>query len=458
MNQVLPLEYGKPIRTYRGRGVAKLFGNTRLPCQVWITQVENGGILIRCLFIPKNARGLPFSRDLQIESLSGHIDGGLRFKTQGRLFLSGVTPRATGYRTITLIGQEVVFKAKTVVNSNSLFKFSLVNFEFLGNEPAVRYLKRGSKTVEEHYQSLKLVLPWGEVSIHPVSNCTQILNRIKAQKGIAVTSEALVSAPPRSNFPETVARLEELCRLLSLSRGTKINWVNAESFDSGGDLTPVVLKNSITWPFSSLTLIDYRNPHDTLTFIEKVYPYYLKFRDTYNLDIAIEQCLDAKRETAYLETRGLAAVALIDSLQQLHASSHRLTEIVKGFSKRKYRFREYLKNLITSTFPDIQSGELNEILQKMPELNRRSFLNLLKEWTSDIGLQIPDSELSAIRDTRNSLAHSMRFKATASHGKIREYFRLINLINEAFLKLLKYQGYYINVNLENLDFNRKELV
>jgi len=144
---------------------------------------------------------------------------------------------------------------------------------------------------------------------------------------------------------------------------------------------PVVLKNSITWPFSSLTLIDCRNPHDTPTFIEKVYPYYLKFRDTYNLDIAIEQCLDAKRETAYLETRGLAAVALIDSLQQLYASGHRLTEIVKGFSKRKYRLREYLKNFITSTFPDIQSGELGEVLQKVPELNRRSFLNLLKEWT-----------------------------------------------------------------------------
>jgi len=458
MNQILTLEYGKPIRTYRGRGVAKFFGNTRLPCQVWIMQVGNGGILIRCLFIPKNARALPFSSDLQIESLSGHIDCGLKFKTQGKLFLGRVTTRATGYNTIMLVGQEVIFEAKTVTSNNSFFKFSLVNFEFLGNEPAVRYLKKGSQTVEEHYLSLKLALPWGKVSIHPVSNSTQILNRIKAQKGIAVTSEALVCTLPRSNFPETVARLEELCRLLSLSRGTKINWVNAESFDPEGNLTHVVLKNSITWPFSSLTLIDYRNPHDTPTFIEKVYPYYLKFRDTYNLDIAIEQCLDAKRETAYLETRGLAAVALIDSLQQLYASGHRLTEIVKGFSKRKYRFREYLKNFLTSSFPDIQSGELNEVLQKIPELNRRSFLNLLKEWTSDLGLQIPDSELSAIRDTRNSLAHSMRFKATASHGKIREYFRLINLINQAFLKLLKYQGYYINVNLETLDFDRKELV
>ncbi len=458
MNQILTSEYGKPIRTYRGRGVARFLGNTRLPCQVRITQVENGVILIRCLFIPKNARGLPFSSDLHIESLSGHIDCGLKFKTQGKLFLGRVTTRATGYSTITLVGQEVIFEAKTVTSSNSLFKFSLVNFEFLGNEPAVRYLKKGSQTVEEHYLSLKLALPWGKVNIHPVSNSTQVLNRIKAQKGIAVTSEAIVSTLPRSNFTETVARLEELCRLLSLSRGTKINWVNAESLDSGGNLTPVVLKNSITWPFSSLTLIDYRNPNDTMTFIEKVYPAYLKYRDRYNLDIAIEQYLDAKRETAYLETRGLAAVALVDSLQQLYASGHGLTEIVNGFSKRKYRFREYLKNFITSTFPNTQIGELNEVLQKIPELNRRSFLNLLKEWTSDLGLQIPDSELSAIRDTRNSLAHSMRFKSTASHGKVREYFRLINLINQVFLKLLEYQGYYINVNLETLDFDRKELV
>jgi hypothetical protein len=458
----LTTEYDKPVRKYRGKGVVKFSDNTRLSCQVHIVQVDNGSILIKCLFIPKNARALPFSKDLQIESLNGHIDGGLRFKTQGRLFLSRVTTRATGYRTITLIGQEVVFKAKTVVNSNSLFKFSLVNFEFLGNEPAVRHLKRGSQTVEEHYLSLKLVLPWGEVSIHPVSNSTQILNRIKAQKGIAVTSEALVSMLPRSNFPDTVAKLDELCRLLSLSRGTKINWVNAESFDSSGNLTPAVLKNSITWPFSSLTLIDYRNPHDTPTFIEKIYSAYLKHRDSYNLDIAIEQYLDAKRETAYLETRGLAAAALIDSLQQLYFSEKEngFIEIIKDkdFAQQKHIVRNGMKKLMKSTFPNIEAEELQEVLEKIPELNRRSFLNLLKKWTSDLGLEIPAPELSAIKDTRNSLAHKMRFKSNEQTEKKREYFRLMNLIDQVFLKLLDYKGYFIYVDLKTLAFERKELV
>jgi len=451
-------EYGKTIRNYRGKGVVKFSDNSRLPCQIHIIQVENGSILLRCLFTPKNARRMSFLDDLKIRNLSGHIEEGLKFKTQGKLFLSRVTTKATGYRTVILVGQEVVFEAETEINDNPLYKFSLVNFEFLGNEPALRYLKNGSQTVEKHYLSLELNLPWGKVSIHPVSNSTQILKRIKAKKGIAVTSEALVHPLPRSNFAEIVARFEELCHLLSLSRGTKINWVNAESLDSVGNQTPIVLKNSITWPFSSLTLIDYRNPNDTPTFIEKVYPAYLKYRNTYNLDIAIEQCLDAKRETAYLETRGLAAVALIDSLQQLYASGHGLAKIVDDFSKRKHRLHEYLRNFITSTFPNIQNEELNEVLQKIPELNRRSFLNLLKKWTSDLGLQISDSELSAIKDTRNSLTHRMCFKSTASHGKVREYFRLINFINKVLLKLLEYQGYYINVNLETLDFDRKELV
>ena len=151
-------------------------------------------------------------------------------------------------------------------------------------------------------------------------------------------------------------------------------------------------------------------------------------------------------------------MALIDSLQQLYAASHDLTDISKSFRKQEHKVGECIKKLVTGAFPDIRNGELNEMLQKIPGLNRRSFLNLLKEWTCDLGLQIPDSELSAIRDTRNSLAHRMRFKSTGNHGKVREYFRLTNLINQVFLKLLEYQGYYINVDLETLAFERKELV
>ncbi|MFA4837785.1 MAG: hypothetical protein WC749_17180, partial [Dehalococcoidia bacterium] len=300
-------------------------------------------------------------------------------------------------------------------------------------------------------------LPWGEATIHPLPNYDVTLRRIKADKGIAVTSEAVVKVPSKASFPDIVEKVNELCCLLSLARGTKINWINVELVGDDGDTAHAILKNSVTWPFSSLNLIDDQTPNDTPLFIEKAYPAYLKYRDMYNLDIAIEQYLDAKRETAYLETRGLAAVALIDSLQQSYASENGIAEIVKGFGQQADKVREHLKSSIKAVFPNIKDEELHEMLQKIRELNRRSFLNLLTVWTHDLDLQITDSELTAVKDTRNSLAHKMRFKSIEQEGKVREYFRLINLINQVFLKLLGYTGHFIHVDLETLAFKRKIL-
>lgn len=159
-----------------------------------------------------------------------------------------------------MVSQEVVLRSEKEVKSNSLSRFSLVNFEFLGNEAAERRLNKGSRTVEEQYLALKLNLPWGEVTIHPLPNYDATLRRVKAQRGIAVTSEAVVKVLPEASFADTIERVNELCRLLSLARGTKINWISAESISADGNITHVILKHSVTWPFSSLTLIDYRNP------------------------------------------------------------------------------------------------------------------------------------------------------------------------------------------------------
>jgi hypothetical protein len=204
-------------------------------------------------------------------------------------------------------------------------------------------------------------------------------------------------------------------------------------------------------------LIDPRNPTDTPHFVERTYPVYLENRKRYNLDIAIEQFLDARRETAYLETRGLAAAALIDSLQQLYSSEKGFAEIMEDFNRQKSVLRNGMKSLMKSVFPKMGASELQEVLQKLPELNRRSFLNLLKTWTNALGLKVHHSELTAVKDTRNSLAHSIRFKSTDEPGKVREYYRLINLVDLVFLKMLNYAGPYIRMNLEMLTVERVEL-
>lgn len=193
----------------------------------------------------------------------------------------------------------------------------------------------------------------------------------------------------------------------------------------------------------------------TVLFIEKVYPEYLKLRDSYNLDTAIELYLDAKQETVYLETRALRAVSLLDFLIGRYAFQHGIDKIRSDFKEKEKELHSYLKEDIHRLFPDIKTNELDEMLAKILELNRRSLLNLLKRLRRDLRLNIPKDELPKVIDTRNSLVHKAKFPST--NDADREYFRVIRLIDQLFLKLLGYDGYFIDINLR-LDLSVAYLV
>lgn len=457
-------EYGRVIRQYRGRGKLELTNGNELPCYITIQQVESGLIYITCNLSSKVAQdssALQFLMDFSsqnIENVHGKTKDGMYFKSQEQLLLihSAINLFSSKSSKLRLVAQLVEFWPENRGHAKR-YKFSVVNFEFTGNNIVKRVTQDGPNQVEQLYRNLVLKTHWGIAAVTPVPDYDSVIRMVKAQKGISVTCEIDAKPSVKMDTKKLTSKMDELCRLLSLSRGTKINWINTEEYTRDGKTCGIILRNAVTWPFSSLPLIDPREPSDTPLFIEKVYPAYLKLRDGYNLDVAFEQCLDAKRETAYLTTRALAAVALIDSLQQQYASRQGLTEIVKGFGKQKNKVREYLKNFITSTFTSIKTEELDEMMGKIPELNRRSFLNLLKKWTDGLGLQISLSELSAIRSTRNCLAHKMCFKSSNNQDKIREYFRLINFINQVFLKLLDYKGYYIHFDLKTMASERREL-
>lgn len=456
-------EYGKVIRTYRGKGKLKRTNGNELPCHITIQQIETGLIYITCKFAPKvaqDAATIQFIMDSSrqdVELIYGKTRNGMNFESRGKLFISHskVTVFANKPATITLLTQEINLWKEKQYHARC-YRFSVVNFEFTGNHSAKRIIQDGPKQVEHFYRNLELKTPWGIATVDPVPDYDDLIRRIKAQKGISVTCEVVAKPPVNMELGEVTSKTDELCRLLSLARGTKITWINAEECIEDEKAHRIILRNHVTWPFSSFPLIDPRNLQDTALFIEKVYPTYLKLRDSYNLDIAIEQYLDAKRETAYLETRALAAVSLLDFLQGQYASPRRLDKIVSNFCKEKRKqLRNHLKEYLVELLPCIDGSALNEMVEKVSELNRRSYLNLLILWVRDLELDMSQDELSRVKDTRNSLVHGAKFLSGDSTGKIREYFRVIRLIDQVFLKLLGYDGHFVDVNLDTLRFERR---
>jgi hypothetical protein len=455
-------EYGKALTTHHGRGTLELANGTRLLCRITICQTETGLVYIDCRFAAKLSEvtaiinSIMRSNVQELTSIFGKTTNGLSFKSVNHLYAVNATlGLSLKPSRLKLLAQEVDFWSEDKDKIDHV-KFNVVNFEFTGNHATRRIDHDGSKSVEHLYRNLELRTPWGKVEIDQVPDYDSVVRKTIMQKGISVTCQIIVAPIADTRFEDIAKNVLELCRLLSLSRGTKINWISAEGCTAKGEICEIVLRHSITWPFSSGNLIDPRDPTDTATFIEKVYPVYLRLREEYNLDIAIEQYLDANNSTTYLETRGLAAVALIDSLQQLYTSKHNLAKIISGFSNKKEEIKDALASTISTIFPNIESQQLSDILEKLPELNRKPFRSLLQAWTESIGLNIPGSELTAFVQTRNSLAHNMSYLSRDSRGKQVEYFRLINFINQVFLKLLGYDGHFIYVDLNDLSHVRKK--
>jgi len=451
-------EYGKVIGTYRGKGKLRRTNGDEFPCYITIQQIETGLIYITCRFAPKVAQATStiqfiMNSSLQdVERVCGKTRDGMNFESRGKLFIARAKVELFSDKSsvITLLAQEVDVWKENQCHVEQ-YRFGVVNFEFIGNHPVKTIIQDGIKQMESYHLELELSTSWGIATVNPVPDYKDVIQRIKAQKGISVTCKITVKPLISMELHGVASKVDELCRLLSLARGTKITWISAEKCMKDGKARRIILRNAVTWPFSSLPLVDPRNPQDTPLFIEKVYPKYLELRDSYNLNIAIEQYLDAKREAVYLETRALAAVALLDFLQGRYASPCGLDKIVSNFSNEKKRkVHIHLKKYLKELFPCINGSTLNEMAEKVSELNRRSYLNLLVSWARDLGLDMSQDELSKVKDTRNSLVHDAKFRSDDSKDKKREYFRIIRLIDQVFLKLLGYDGYFIDVNLDTL--------
>ena len=136
---------------------------------------------------------------------------------------------------------------------------------------------------------------------------------------------------------KVVPLVNALSILLSLARGTKVNWIYYDCYDSLGEKVLSVHRSNVVWQYSGLSVIDPRNPHDTADFVKQVFPTYLLHKDDYGLDIAIETYLDAKRETGFLELRALRAVVVLEFLKSKYATRKHVDFVLQNSQFKKVR-------------------------------------------------------------------------------------------------------------------------
>jgi hypothetical protein len=433
--------YGKIIREYDGKGLLTLCDGQTCNCSVRAVQLADGKIIANCLFSENLNLVLGcWNKDDAIKSIKGITKENDEFLLEEHIWCTNVNPRwNSDESTMAVIAGSLRYRKRQSDTLTSA-RFGITNFEYFGNK--LREYPNGGGA----WDILTVNLGDKSIEIHQVKDHKIIMESVTAQRGIDVTSEAVVNISSITDLDTVIPLIDALCKLLSLARGTKINWIYYDCYDSHGERILSSHNNNVVWRYAGLPLIDLHNPNDTVSFINQSFSAYLSRRD--DLDIAIETYLDAKRETGYLEIRALRAVVVLEFLKSRYAARKGVDFILQDSQFKK--IRHAVKSILAEQFKAMSLSEhaLNEMEAKVGELNRRSFRTILETMFAELGIGITKDELDRFIKIRNSLVHKASF-VTKEYWQ--EYAFLIGTLDRIFLKMLNYNGTFLDITNK---FNR----
>jgi hypothetical protein len=229
-----------------------------------------------------------------------------------------------------------------------------------------------------------------------------------------VSCEVIADIPTDGNIALITEAVEDLCYILSVARGTKVQWVYRDQYDLTEKLISRTHSSRITKRYCPLKIIDTiaSGGGETKSFIEQAYSTYVDKRESYRLNNGtIDAYLDAKAEADYLEMRGVKFAVSMEILKKVFCKSMN----IKGGS-----FKSLVENLCNS-----------------------------------INLNVSKQEIDLFVKSRNSLIHGGEFFCIVATPKQREKFKvpsahteeylfLVNFLDRVFLRLLGYGGPYID--------------
>jgi hypothetical protein len=290
-----------------------------------------------------------------------------------------------------------------------------------------------------------------QLVIEPVHNHETIMWRVRRLKSIDVTCEIVGEVTTETGKEMLEEIVDNLCYLLSVAKGTKIEWLYRDIFDAQGTCTERMHGSRITKAYCPLSLI--REDRILQAFLQKTYSPYVANRERYALDQeTIDTYLDAKAESDYLQIRGIKLAVAMEVLKDVFLN---LSDTpVAEFVTKPTRFNKIISDLKDAILPILQKNNLDisseTLSEKLPDINRRTFKKILADICKRIDLQLTAEDTQRFIQSRNTLIHKGRFKCEEkSRGAedtqlFEEFCFLMNVLDKVFLRLLEYHGQYMD--------------
>lgn len=195
-------------------------------------------------------------------------------------------------------------------------------------------------------------------------------------------------------------------------------------------------------------------------FVERALPAFIAKRSSYGLALGIlDAYLDGKADSDFLNMKALKLVITMEMLTHGYLRANSATESETILSRGELsRCQATLRTAVKGILRDsgVSTGRANRIAGKVAELNRRPFEDILGQLLAGVGLTLSNEDRKAFASCRNSLAHDGQFWssrtprddgcpfATGWQGNMQEYFFLESLVDRVILRVLDYDGPYLD--------------
>jgi hypothetical protein len=423
-------DYTPCLAIYQGEGSITLHDQRKFPCTFEVGQLKKGNIFFHCDASELDAPAVTSLWNTRsIDRFEGTSKEGFHLTSTRNIISTNLSP-------LTFIAQDLYVEMSKDAPSDSI-RFGITNF-VLSTSFSLR-VEHESKLISIQFQ--------------PISRHEDIIERMRNLKITDVTCEIIISLSEIENEDEANQIVDNLCYLLSVAKGTKIQWIYRALYNEAGACISKTHASRITKVYGVNLLM--QNDRDVEAFLEITYSGYVANRERYKLDTGtIDAYLDAKAESDFLQVRGIKLAVTMEIIKEVFTGLaedpvQALINKPKIFEKLKKKLFDAI--MFTFTAENIEI-ERDVVREKLPDLNRKAFRGILNDIFKRINLQIADEDMDYLIKCRNQLVHTGRFlcekdKTPTQEEMVQEYSFLVHIVDSVYLKLLGYHGEYRKIDL-----------
>lgn len=429
-------EYGNAEKIYRGDNGTVFNRNLEYHGPFLIGQLSNGQIILFFNFVLDEHNGISFPLDYNNSHFKGESNDGITIETGNFIGeMDNITDSSQNFL-------ECVFVISEFFVSNNEISYPLrcqaliTNYLFSGELPERKCIEIDNSIVDQ-------------LSIRKIPDSDKNERTLRALHNILPTAKITFIIINEEEKNQIECFLEYLCILLSISRGTHVQWLYYELKNDGSTAVNIIHKSLINRNYNGGNKIPISSSlgseNVNKEFLSTCLINYPKFqRNQQNIRSLVNSYLSA-RDRDFIENKGISLAITFEKLKEFayNNSSFEIPTKIFENEEKEILMAETFKNFIKNDlFPGIENSDIRrQLYENINGVNRSSFKNILLVILREIGITNP-AQIDLLIRSRNSLVHTGQYhcvrQALNDHREAS-----INDMYEEYITLLKFLDYII---------------